>query len=633
MFINKKNKDDDIIFLDFEEDNHHNFIKYIIIGAAILIIIIFIFIVKAQVTKKTTYNIELKGDREITIYVGTEFIDPGYTTYDNYGRDNTGKTRVISTIDTNKIGTYEIAYIIGTTIETRKINVIKEKESKTIIHLRGKSIEYYEQGVEYQEEGYIAMDSIDGDITDKVVVSGNIDSNTIGPQKIVYSVQNSKGIFTSVTRTIIMSKSSIVLTLDNDNYTRSNVIINMGIIDNMFSYAILPNGEKIESKVYQYEVSENGTYTFIKYNQNGQKIEANIKVKNIDRKAPTGSCKAEVGENTKITVDAKDDSGIKYYKYNEKNYYSNVFTINGKISSAVVKVYDNADNEIEMTCSIKNITVNPPKTSSSVAPKPSSSVAPKPSSSVAPKPSSSVAPKPSSSSTPKPSSSVAPKPSSSSKPPSGNYVSPSGKPIPFINGVQRGLKTGDCMKWSDNCFCPTIGALRSFQFIMESKTGRNMKETKRSSGDKIVKATVTCKDGETLKALVTERVKPNYIRAFNKICELREQGIVNNNNYKSQGSLNERTTTGRSRCSFHAYGTAIDINADYSVKVNGTTYYPYGRNRSTYEKFVKALGKENDNRNINYILWKKAFEPNGFVWGGNWTTDYDGMHFEIRNVN
>ena len=39
---------------------------------------------------------------------------------------------------------------------------------------------------------------------------------------------------------------------------------------------------------------------------------------------------------------------------------------------------------------------------------------------------------------------------------------------PFVNGVQRALKPGDCMSWEDNCFCPTNGTYKkSFQFIME----------------------------------------------------------------------------------------------------------------------------------------------------------------------
>ena len=50
----------------------------------------------------------------------------------------------------------------------------------------------------------------------------------------------------------------------------------------------------------------------------------------------------------------------------------------------------------------------------------------------------------------------------------------------------------------------------------------------------------------------------------------------------------------------------------------------------TYNNFIKALGNENDTRNINYVLWVKIFKPLGFTWGRNWSaSSYDGMHFEI----
>lgn len=62
---------------------------------------------------------------------------------------------------------------------------------------------------------------------------------------------------------------------------------------------------------------------------------------------------------------------------------------------------------------------------------------------------------------------------------------------------------------------------------------------------------------------------------------------------------------------------------------------PYGRSLKKYNDFINALGSENDKRNVNYILWKKVFEPLGFTWGGNWGRDgkgtsIDGMHFEIN---
>ena len=49
------------------------------------------------------------------------------------------------------------------------------------------------------------------------------------------------------------------------------------------------------------------------------------------------------------------------------------------------------------------------------------------------------------------------------------------------------------------------------------------------------------------------------------------------------------------------------------------------------DAFINAIGSENDIRNVNYIIWKYAFEPSGFIWGGNWSSrSFDPMHYEVE---
>ena len=95
------------------------------------------------------------------------------------------------------------------------------------------------------------------------------------------------------------------------------------------------------------------------------------------------------------------------------------------------------------------------------------------------------------------------------------------------------------------------------------------------------------------------------------------------------GTVVSRFVGGTKSPTLHAYGIAIDINSSRDYVVDGKTYKGvYDRDIDVYNKFVEALGYEDDPRNVNYILYKKIFQPLGFNWGGNWN-NYDGMHFEV----
>ena len=92
--------------------------------------------------------------------------------------------------------------------------------------------------------------------------------------------------------------------------------------------------------------------------------------------------------------------------------------------------------------------------------------------------------------------------------------------------------------------------------------------------------------------------------------------------------------------SYHAKGMAVDLNNQWSYAVNGKTYKPYsGQGTNTwynYNKFVCEVcdGKEDCKYNVNYIIYKRYFEGNGWCWGGNWGTGaFDPMHYEIRPDN
>lgn len=98
---------------------------------------------------------------------------------------------------------------------------------------------------------------------------------------------------------------------------------------------------------------------------------------------------------------------------------------------------------------------------------------------------------------------------------------------------------------------------------------------------------------------------------LNKISEELSQLPAEFHKYlaRTGGTFNWRNIAGTNRLSTHAFGTAIDINTEYSDywKWNNSTQY---RNKIPIEIVV-------------------IFEKYGFIWGGKWF-HYDTMHFEYR---
>ena len=148
-------------------------------------------------------------------------------------------------------------------------------------------------------------------------------------------------------------------------------------------------------------------------------------------------------------------------------------------------------------------------------------------------------------------------------------------------------------------------------------------------------AKTTCSDGRVYKWTVNKLAKTAFEKAQQGLCQITTVGIdgivYSPDEIKSNGSVVSRFITGTKVPTLHSYGIAIDLNASRDYTVDGVKFKGvYNRNIKTYENYVKALGREDDPRNINYILWIKIFKPLGFNWGGRWKgNSFDGMHFEV----
>ena len=143
-------------------------------------------------------------DKEICRYKYKEY---KYEATDNYDGNITDKVEV--TLDKN-ILTYKVKD--SSDNETIVKKEIKIKDNKPSIKLSGSSNMYIIINNEFKEPGYKATDSCDGDLTDKVVVEGKVDTKKLGTYEIKYKVKNKDEKEAKVVRKVhIIKKPSIKL--------------------------------------------------------------------------------------------------------------------------------------------------------------------------------------------------------------------------------------------------------------------------------------------------------------------------------------------------------------------------------------------------------------------------------------
>ena len=171
------------------------------IGGGLILLFIIIFIVISVLNNSNKYTIELYGDKEITLNVGADYIEPGYIAYDKKNNNVTNEVKITSTLDRFKPGEYEILYSIDGINKVRYIKVV-EKNQETYIHLNGENPMYLKLGAKYIEPGYNVYDSVDSNL--KVNVSGTVNTSKKGTYKLTYSVKNSRNITVTKTRIVVV---------------------------------------------------------------------------------------------------------------------------------------------------------------------------------------------------------------------------------------------------------------------------------------------------------------------------------------------------------------------------------------------------------------------------------------------
>lgn len=230
----------------------------------------------------------------------------------------------------------------------------KPESGNITLTLNGNSIVYVSEGSTYKELGAKAIDNKGKDLSDQITISGSVNTNEAGTYRITYSIKNYNGDILTVIRNVVVQNMGITLTVNTREVTNKAVTITINANVDDFSNIVLPSGERVEEKVYNYKVSKNGTYEFIVYNKNGEYRKASMVIDNIDKEKPRASCKiTDSGNGSIVTVNATDNVKISYYLYSGTRYDSNVINFERRIESGLtinVLVYDVAGNFVTCNC-------------------------------------------------------------------------------------------------------------------------------------------------------------------------------------------------------------------------------------------------------------------------------------------
>ncbi|MBR6133394.1 MAG: DUF5011 domain-containing protein [Bacilli bacterium] len=166
----------------------------------------------------TLISFRLIGDENVFVPIGSEYVDYGYVaTFNNKRYD---KVVVIDNVDTSKLGKYEVNYSLTFLCFTRELTRVVNVVDNVLpeLSLYGNDYVYLEIGSPYIEAGFDAVDNLDGDITDKVVVNNNIDIETPGVYEVVYSVKDSSDNYVKTTRKVeVISVNPLTMSIKDFN--------------------------------------------------------------------------------------------------------------------------------------------------------------------------------------------------------------------------------------------------------------------------------------------------------------------------------------------------------------------------------------------------------------------------------
>lgn len=232
-----------------------------VVLVCVLVPILVVLAAAAWLMNTLYLEIELNGDREITIQYGESYTDPGAVAV---LKSNVLGEFVLDLpveaqekVDVSKPGKYAFHYAVDfwwlQDANNRTVTVVdSEAPVITLISVPGS---FTIPGQEYKEEGFVATDNADGDITANV-------QRTVTETEVIYTVTDSSGNAAEVRRTIVYGDiEAPVITLN----AGAEITVNVGATYQDPGYTALDNADGDLTHLVQVaggvDTYKSGTYT------------------------------------------------------------------------------------------------------------------------------------------------------------------------------------------------------------------------------------------------------------------------------------------------------------------------------------------------------------------------------------
>ena len=151
----------------------------------------------------------LNGADPFIVEAGSgKYVDPGATAMDDVDGDQTHFIQASGKVNTSVIDTYMVTYTVSdasrNTATKKRTVIVLDNDNPPVLALIGPDEIELKLGDTFDDQGAMAMDTRDGDLSKKIQVSGTVNQNVAGEYTLTYSVKDNTGNTASKTRKVVI---------------------------------------------------------------------------------------------------------------------------------------------------------------------------------------------------------------------------------------------------------------------------------------------------------------------------------------------------------------------------------------------------------------------------------------------